>query len=101
MEAFLMSPVREDIHPLAGKVAVVTGAGRGIGAAIARQLSRLGATAVLCGRTPAALDSTAKAIAQSGGKAEALPCDVTDLHSVQPACPHSQAPSLAPPHPRH
>jgi len=88
MEAFLMSPVRADIHPLARQVAVVTGAGRGIGAAIARQLSSLGATAVLCGRTPAALDSTAKAIAQSGGKAEALACDVTDLHSVEAAARH-------------
>lgn len=86
-----MSPVRADIHPLAGKVAVVTGAGRGIGAAIARQLSSLGATAVLCGRTPAALDSTAKAIAQSGGKAEALACDVTDLHSVEAAARHVEA----------
>ena len=86
-----MSPVRADIHPLARQVAVVTGAGRGIGAAIARQLSSLGATAVLCGRTPAALDSTAKAIAQSGGKAEALACDVTDLHSVEAAARHVEA----------
>ena len=51
-------------HPLtlSGQVAVVTGAGRGIGAAIAWSLSHLGATAVLCGRTRAALDASAKAI---------------------------------------
>jgi len=72
-------------HPLAGQVAVVTGAGRGIGAAIALQLSSLGATAVLCGRTRGALDSTARMITQAGGKAEALACDVTSLESVEAA----------------
>jgi 3-oxoacyl-[acyl-carrier protein] reductase len=69
--------------PLAGQVTVVTGAGRGIGAAIALALARLGATVVLCGRTRAALESTARAIAQAGGRADALPCDVTQLDSVE------------------
>jgi len=68
--------------PLAGQVAVVTGAGRGIGAAIARSLAGLGATTVLCGRTLAALDAAAQAIAQSGGMSEAIACDVTSLESV-------------------
>jgi NAD(P)-dependent dehydrogenase (short-subunit alcohol dehydrogenase family) len=54
-----MNTVREDaVHPLAGQVAVVTGAGRGIGAAIARTLSSLGATAILCGRTRGTLESS-------------------------------------------
>ncbi len=75
----------EKDYPLAGQVAVVTGAGRGIGAAIAQALSRLGATAVLCGRTRAALESTAQAIAQTGGKAEVVPCDVSNLESVETA----------------
>jgi 3-oxoacyl-[acyl-carrier protein] reductase len=68
---------------LAGQVAVITGAGRGIGAAIARKLAALGATAVLCGRTRSALDATAAAIIQAGGKAEPAPCDVTSLTSVE------------------
>jgi NAD(P)-dependent dehydrogenase (short-subunit alcohol dehydrogenase family) len=81
-----MSTVRVDpVQPLVGQVAIVTGAGRGIGAAIAHELSSLGATAVLCGRTRAALESVAQAIAQSGGKAEAVPCDVSNLHSVEAA----------------
>jgi len=75
----------EKDYPLAGQVAVITGAGRGIGAAIAHKLSRLGATAVLCGRTVAALESAAHTIAQAGGKAEVVSCDVTSLQSVDAA----------------
>ena len=70
-------------QPLAGQVAVVTGAGRGIGAAIARKLAKLGATAVLCGRTQSALDSTARTILNTGGKTEVIPCDVTFLHQLE------------------
>lgn len=72
-------------QPLAGQVAVVTGAGRGIGAAIAHSLAALGAATVLCGRTRANLDSTAKQIVEDGGKAEAIVCDVSSLESVQAA----------------
>jgi NAD(P)-dependent dehydrogenase (short-subunit alcohol dehydrogenase family) len=68
---------------LAAQVAVVTGSGRGIGAAIARKLAGLGSTVVLCGRTRAQLDRTAQGITQAGGKAEAVECDVQDLASVQ------------------
>lgn len=71
--------------PLKGQVAVITGAGRGIGAAIARQLASLGATAALCGRTQATLEQTATTIADSGGQAEVIPCDVTVLHQLQHA----------------
>jgi 3-oxoacyl-[acyl-carrier protein] reductase len=70
-------------QPLDGQVAVITGAGRGIGAAIARKLAGLGATAVLCGRTQSSLDSTAKSIVESGGKTEVIPCDVTVLHQLE------------------
>jgi 3-oxoacyl-[acyl-carrier protein] reductase len=80
-----MNTVRADAAPLAGQVAIITGAGRGIGAAIARKLSSLGATAVLCGRSREALESSAHAITQAGGKAEVVPCDVTTLQSVEAA----------------
>ena len=81
-----VTPERLDTRePLAGQVAVITGAGRGIGAAIAVSLSRFGATAVLCGRTRSSLDATAKAIASAGGQAEVVPCDVSDLASVEAA----------------
>jgi NAD(P)-dependent dehydrogenase (short-subunit alcohol dehydrogenase family) len=64
-------------------VSVVTGAGRGIGSAIARKLAALGATAVLLGRTKSTLDETARAIVDAGGKTEVIPCDVTVLHQLE------------------
>lgn len=70
-------------RPLFGQVAVITGAGRGIGAAIARKLAGMGATAILCGRTKSSLDATSQAIINAGGKAEVIPCDVTTLHQVE------------------
>lgn len=69
--------------PLNGQVALVTGAGRGIGAAIARHLAAMGATCVLCGRTQSSLDETAEQILHSKGKAEVIPCDVTVLHQLE------------------
>ena len=71
--------------PLAGQVAVVTGAGRGIGAAIAARLARLGAMAVLCGRTRDTLEATAKRIAAASDKALVIVCDVSDRASVESA----------------
>jgi 3-oxoacyl-[acyl-carrier protein] reductase len=70
-------------QPLAGRVAVVTGAGRGIGAAIARAIAAIGATVLLCGRTRKTLETTAQAIARAGGQAQVAVCDVADLQSVE------------------
>ena len=72
-----------DSGSLRKQVAVVTGAGRGIGAAIARQLASMGANTVLCGRTLKALEATASGIAATGGKATPIACDVADLKSVE------------------
>ncbi|HEY6763377.1 MAG TPA: SDR family NAD(P)-dependent oxidoreductase [Candidatus Sulfotelmatobacter sp.] len=71
--------------PLAGQIAFITGAGRGIGAAIAATLARLGASCVLGGRTRETLEETAKAITEAGGKADVIPCDVSNLASVEDA----------------
>jgi len=73
---------------LAGRVAVVTGGGRGIGAGIAGKLASLGATVVICGRTRGALASTAQAIGEAGGRCEAAECDVTQLASVEALAAH-------------
>lgn len=64
------------------KIAVVTGGGSGIGAAIARKLAGLGATVVVCGRDRSRLDETASQILAAGGQSEALTCDVVDSKSV-------------------
>ena len=69
--------------PLDGQVAIITGAGRGIGRAIAIQLGAMGAAAVLCGRKRASLEATAQIIQNAGGRAEVVECDVTDLRSVE------------------
>jgi len=70
-------------NTLQDRVAVVTGAGTGIGAAIAHKLAQLGAVTLLCGRRRAPLESSAAAITQSGGRAEIAECDVSDLRSVE------------------
>ncbi len=60
----------------AGKVAVVTGAGSGMGLFASREFARLGASVVMCDQTAAALNAAASEIAASGGKVVAHVCDV-------------------------
>jgi len=67
---------------LAGKVAFVTGAGQGIGRGIALALAGEGAAVALVGRTTAKVDAVAGEIADRGGEAIALGCDVTDRDAV-------------------
>jgi len=68
--------------PLNNQVAVVTGAARGIGEAIALRLARMGATVVLTARDQARLAQVKAAIEQPGGKAIALTCNLTDETAV-------------------
>ena len=69
-------------NALNGRIALVTGGGRGIGAAIAIKLAGLGATTIVCGRTLARLQHTAGQIRSAGGQGEAMACDVADWDSV-------------------
>lgn len=78
----------ESIHSeagahLHGKVALVTGASRGIGKATAHAFALAGARVALAARDGAALDANVAAITAAGGSAFACPCDVADEASVR------------------
>jgi NAD(P)-dependent dehydrogenase (short-subunit alcohol dehydrogenase family) len=68
---------------LAGKVAIVTGASRGIGAAAAHALAQAGAAVMLAARRHDQAEANAQAIMAAGGKAFALQCDVSDYAACQ------------------
>lgn len=66
-----------------GQVAVVTGGGRGIGAAVAKRLATMGMQVVICGRTVSTLDKTAREIRAAGGACVPMACDVSQVKSVE------------------
>jgi NAD(P)-dependent dehydrogenase (short-subunit alcohol dehydrogenase family) len=72
-----------DLYALNDEVAVVTGAGRGIGEGIARMLAAAGAAVVLAARRTHEIESVAESIRVAGGRALAVPTDVTDDASVE------------------
>ena len=68
---------------LNGRVAIITGAGRGIGRTIALAFSRLGASLTLAARTESELSETVKLCQDIGAQAQAVVTDVTDWDQVQ------------------
>lgn len=76
-------PLRLPSFRLDGQVALVTGAGGGLGAGVAMGLAEAGAEVLLVGRTPATLEQTAQGIAALGGRSRVLVCDVTRAQDVR------------------
>jgi NAD(P)-dependent dehydrogenase (short-subunit alcohol dehydrogenase family) len=75
--------VAEPGHWLAGRLAVVTGASRGIGAATAAAIAAAGAHVVLAARDREALDAVARSIRDAGGQATPVPTDVSSVEDVE------------------
>lgn len=73
------------IFSLAGRRAIVTGASRGLGRAMAVGLARAGADLVLTARSAESLDETAQEIRALGRTAECVGCDQRDIGSIEPA----------------
>jgi NAD(P)-dependent dehydrogenase (short-subunit alcohol dehydrogenase family) len=69
-------------QPLSGQVALVTGASRGFGAAVAVELARAGAHVVLIGRTVGGLEETDDRVRAIGGNATIMPLDLSDTEKL-------------------
>ena len=67
---------------LAGKVALVTGGGRGIGAEVCRTLAETGASVVVVARSADEIEALSGSLAAGGGSARSIPCDVSDPTSI-------------------
>lgn len=68
------------------KVALVSGAGRGIGREIALELAKVGCTVICSSKNPASCGKVAEEIVANGGKAEAVPFDVSKPDEIKQAC---------------
>jgi NAD(P)-dependent dehydrogenase (short-subunit alcohol dehydrogenase family) len=74
--------MKRDIFDLSGKIAVVSGASRGIGESAAKLLADYGAHVVVSSRKAASVAAVAEAINREGGKATALPCHVGSTEAI-------------------
>jgi NAD(P)-dependent dehydrogenase (short-subunit alcohol dehydrogenase family) len=70
-------------YSLRGKIVLITGGSRGLGLALAREMSRQGASIAICGRDPESLERARASLAGLGADVLAVPCDVTDRESVE------------------
>jgi len=81
----------KDLFDLTGKIALVTGASRGIGEAIARLLASRGAHVIVSSRKIDACQAVADSIVTDGGKASAFACHVGDMAQIEAIFAHIQS----------
>jgi len=81
----------KDLFDLTGKTALVTGASRGIGEAIARLLASRGAHVIVSSRKIDACQAVADSIVKDGGKASAFACHVGDMAQIEAIFAHIQS----------
>lgn len=72
-----------NLFDLSGKIALVTGASRGIGEAIARVLAGQGAHVIISSRKAEACQTVADSIREAGGKADILPCHIGEMEQIE------------------
>ena len=88
---YIMTRNGDDSMGFEGKVAVITGAGQGLGAGFAKDLAGRGAKVILLGRTAAKVEKVAAEIQAAGGWALAMGCDVGDREQVKTCFDRIQA----------
>jgi NAD(P)-dependent dehydrogenase (short-subunit alcohol dehydrogenase family) len=77
------APLRTcELGRLEGRIALITGASRGLGAALAERFAAEGATLVLVARTPGALEEVDDKVRAAGGRATLVPLDLTDARAI-------------------
>lgn len=82
--------MHKDLFRLDGQIAIVTGASRGIGEAVARLLAQHGAHVIVSSRKLDGCEAVAESIRQNGGSAEAFPCHIGELEQIQALFKHVQ-----------